>query len=113
VIPLATTTITVLRPPSADPYGAGYDGTPAAPTTVATGVRAVLGDPRGVERDVGGSQEDLRWTLTADPVDLTHDDQVVDDTTGITYRVVWVARRFGLGLDHIEAELRRVHGEAS
>jgi hypothetical protein len=103
-IPLATTTITVKRPAAAEPYEAG------ALDTVAAGVRAHISGPGGIQRQAGGSQEDITLPFACDVADVQHTDQVVDDTTDITYEVVWVERRQGLGLDRMTGQLRRITG---
>ncbi len=102
-IPGATTTITVQTPTQAEPYEA------QTWADVATGVRAVIGGPGGQESNATGAASSVDARLTADPVVLTHDMRVVDDTTGDTYAVVWSVRRIGLGLEHTTAGLRKVN----
>ena len=77
-----------------DPYD-----THAAPAVIASGVRAVIGRPRGDEAVAGGSQEVVDLVLTCDPTDLVHTDQVRDELTEEVYGVAWVQQRNGLGLD--------------
>ncbi len=108
MIPLATTTISVLRVPPGDVYDEPY-GTPAARTAVSTGTRAVIDRGRGAERVAGGEQSSLDLTLTADPVDLNHTDQVRDDTTNTIYQVTYVVTYWD---SHLEAGLRVVTGLA-
>lgn len=103
MIPVATTTISVTRPTVADDP---YDGA-ATSATVASKVRAHISTPSGREQQRGGSQESIDLRLDCDSVDLQHTDVVVDDTTGETFQVVWAESRVGLGLDHVEAGLRR------
>lgn len=105
MIPVATTTITILAT-TGDPYEE------SAPTVVASGIRAHIGQPGGSEIRGGGSQSDVSDKLDADPCTLDHTMQVRDDTTGVVFDVVWVRDRRGLGLDHIEAGLRQVVGHA-
>lgn len=109
-IPLATTTITVERTillATDDPY----DTATANPETVASGVRAHLSSPGGLELQRGQSaQEDVVWRLACDPCDLTHDCVIVDDATGDRFEIEWARLRTGLGIDHIEAGLRQVTG---
>jgi hypothetical protein len=133
MLPLATTTISVQRlralapsvaaAPIRDPYGEGYDTeTDASPTNgtqrpdqrdlVARGVRAHISSPSGSEQRQGGSSETLTWTLGCEDCPMEHYDWVLDESTGQVYEVVWVARRTGLGLDHITAGLRIVKGVA-
>lgn len=107
-IPLATTTIAVLRveaDTSRDPYEDAPD-----PETVLSGVRAVISVPSGTEQVAGGSQEDVTFGLSCDPVDILATDQVQDETTELVYEVVWAERRYGLGLDHTTGALRRSTG---
>lgn len=112
MIPLATTTIAVRRVTAdlstVDPYEAT-----AAPETVASGVRAHISTPSGRERIAGtGAQEDVSFRLDCDPIDvgLRNTDLIDDEFTGTSYAVVWAEPRAGLGLDHIEAALRKVEG---
>lgn len=109
-IPLATTTIAVRRITAdlstVDPYEVT-----AVPETVASGIRAHIGSESGTEAIAGiSAQEDIGWHLDCDITDLVVTDQVYDETTGLTFQVVWAAERHGLGLDHIEGGLRRVVG---
>lgn len=105
MIPLATTTITVLAP-TGDAYERG------TPSEVFTGVRAHIGEPGGSDLRTGTDQEQVDARLDADPIALTKDHLVVDDTTGETYEVVWTRRRVGLGLDHTVAGLHATKGLA-
>lgn len=109
-LPLATTTISVQRVTAdlstVDPYEVT-----AAPETVASGVRAHIGDPSGSELVAGAAaQQDISARLDCDPIDLHNTDVVVDDLTGETYEVVWTRARAGFGLDHTVAGLRQVTG---
>jgi hypothetical protein len=98
-VPVATTTITIERPTGGD----AYDGVSYA--TYRTGVRAVIGSPSGAEINAGGSSQQVSARLNCDPVDLAHTDRVTDEKTGITYEVLWTARRLGFGVDHTVADL--------
>lgn len=108
MIPVATTTIRVLRVP-VDLNLDRYDAQPAE-VVVVSGVRAHISSPAGSERNLSGSQEIATRHLDCDVVDLTHNDRVQDETTGVTYSVVWAQRRPGMGLDRMEAELQVVEG---
>lgn len=104
-VPLSTTTITVRSPAAGgDPYEE------ASTSIVASGVRAHIGSARGRERVIGGSKETLDASLNCDPCTITHTCTVTDEATDETFEVVWAELRRGLGLDHIEAGLRRVRG---
>ena len=111
-IPLATTTITVLRVAN-DPARDGYDPVPAA-AAVAVGVPAHFSAPGGAgggtERVVGGSQAEIEWSLACDFADLRHSDRVLDENTEREWDVVWAVHRIGLGLDHTKAGVRMVEG---
>lgn len=108
MIPLATTTVTVRRPAAgADPYEAG------TPALVATGIRAHIGSPSGADVRVGGDQQVITDRLNADLCDIAHGDTITDDRNQVTYAVVWVRRRIGLGLDHLVAGLVQAEGAAN
>lgn len=112
MLPLATTTISIKRPSvgtDIDPWVSGDD---SADTTVATGIGAHISTPSGFERAVGGSMENVTFHLNAEVCDLTNTDRVYDERSGLTYEVVWVEPRSGLGLDHMTAELRKIVGAA-
>lgn len=110
-IPVAQTTITVLRPAGAAQDQWDRDPT-AVPATIASHVRAVIVLPSGNELQGGGTQEDVRAALRCDPCDVQHTDRVLDETTSLTWEVVWARLRPGFGLDHIAGQLRMVTGEA-
>jgi hypothetical protein len=109
-IPLATTTVRVERA-RVDPTRDGYDPKPALGVVV-SGVRAHLSAPTGTEILAGGSKQRIDRHLDCDPTDVRHYDEVVDEVTGLRYQVVWTESRTGLGLDRVEAGLRRVEGVA-
>lgn len=111
MIPISTTTISVLRVP-ADPLRDPYDPEPAA-EVVERGVRANIASPNGRERIVGGDQEIIEFRLNCDPVDLRHTDRVEDEKTGEIYEVRWAHPRIGFGRDHMTAGLRQVTGIVS
>jgi hypothetical protein len=111
MLPLTTTTITVTRPaaPSGD-----YEDDAGEPLLVATGLAVAITSPTGADSVVGGQQERVDAVLTAPTAPrLQHVDQVVDTCTGDAYRIAWVRRRRGLGLDHQTAGLVAVKGGAS
>lgn len=104
MIPLSTTTVTVTSPGTGEPYE-----TPSGGATVVSGVAAHLSNPSGLERLAGGSQQIIDKRLLSEPIaTLDSTMTVVDDDTGISYGVVWVDQRKGLGLDHTVAGLIRV-----
>lgn len=109
MIPLSTTTISVLRVAAADDYAEPYQGDDTARRTVAaTGVRAVIDRPTGREQLAGGEQAIWDFGLVCDPVDIDYRDTVKDESTGVVYRVVWVMAYPG---EHVEAGLTLVQGE--
>lgn len=101
-LPLATTTLTVKRPGPAEPYGG------PSWVTVAAGVAGHISGPGGIETVAGGSHTDEALAFSCDLTDIAHTDRIVDDTTGLTYDVVWVEARHGLGLDRLSGSLRQV-----
>lgn len=115
MIPLATTTISVLRLTAAqlaDPYdNESVDSGPASGfNVVQTGIRAHISAPSGREQVAGGEQADVAFKLAADPCDLDHADRVKDESTGHVFLVDWAFLRTAMGLDHVTAQLRRVSG---
>lgn len=115
MIPIATTSIAVLRVP-VDPERDPTDAAPAA-SVVASGVRAVISvmaqtsDERTYQ---GASQEVTRFKLNCDPAEIGHRDQVRDERTNELYEVIWARSIAGInGQDHVEGELRQVQGVAA
>lgn len=84
------------------------------PTTVVAGLRVAITAPAGSDDVVGGHKEivDAVMLAPAAPV-VEHTDFVTDDDTAEQYRVVWIRRRRGLGLDHQVVGLRAVKGGAA
>lgn len=112
MIPVATTTIAVLRVP-ADPARDPEDAQPDA-VEVATGIRAHISTSRGREVVEGAStQEIVDFRLSCDSTDIEKDDQVRDEQTGEVYEVTWARARRGLGLDHTQAGLKQVAGSVA
>jgi len=108
MIPLATTTIDVLRPDtSADDYE-----TDTGPTTVFSGVRAQISSPKGRGSELAGQSALVDKELHCDPTEIRHYDVVRDNVTNFTYSVIWVDQRIALGLDHTHAGLKRSEGAA-
>lgn len=114
MIPIATTTITVLRLPVPDPDADPVDPADVEPEReeAATGVRAHFSSPTGSERLGSGTQELVDFVLDCDPTDITHLDQVRDDLTGEVFNVLWSRTRIGLGLAHTQAGVRHATGVA-
>lgn len=114
VIPIATTSVSVLRKTDAtldgEPYGEVYE------TVVASHVRANITAPKvsrpGSEKRQGGAQMTRQYYLICDTpsTEINHNDVIIDEKTGKRYEVTSVNQRNGLGLDHTTAELKRVEG---
>lgn len=109
-LPLATTTITVLR---SDQDGTADAFDTLTYTPVAANVRAVIGSESGTETNTSGSSENLGFRLDCDVCDVRHDDRIEDENTGDVFEVEWVWLRTGLGLDHMEGQLRRITDRAA
>lgn len=108
-LPVATTTITVKRLPSDDTRD-GYDDPPAR-ATVAAGLRAHIGSPSAREQVTTGNRTVATCALTSDPFDFEPTDQVIDETTGEQFELVWARTRPGL-LAHTEGRLVQTAGAA-
>lgn len=113
MIPLATTTISVLRIKPEDVYDEPYGGErPTDRDVAASGVRAVIYRPvarsAGREQRAGGEQAIAELDLACDPCGITYLDWIKDDTTGAVYEVIYALAYPG---DHEEAGLRLVEGE--
>ena len=109
MIPLSTTTITILRIPAANAYDEPYDGSGEPERDiVASGVRAVIDYPGGNIQLEGGQQNISEYGLKCDPVDLQHTDWVKDETSMRVYRVVWFME---FPASHIEARMLDTEGE--
>ena len=111
MIPVATTTIAVLRVPEDDHEVRDPEDVQPDPVEIATGIPAHISTSRGREEREGAStQEIVDFRLSCNVTDLTADDRVRDEATGEVYEVTWARERRGLGLDHTEAGLRQVTG---
>lgn len=109
-IPTATTSVAVFSPTSARLAAEPDEYAPAAFEGLEqrlSGVRAVIGQPFGAER---GNQTALTVYLTCDPIELSHLDVVVDESTDQRYEVAWSQLMRGFGLDHTKAGLRQISG---
>lgn len=107
MITLATTTVTV-QTGSEDEPGEGITW-----TTGARHVRAHFSTPSGSElARPGGGMTTITATALLDPCTVSHTDRLVDDQTGEVWQVEWCRTRRGLGLDHVEAGVKRVEGAA-
>lgn len=111
MIPLSTTTISVLRIKAEDEYDDPYDGSGEPERDVmVTGVRAVIDQPGGNLQLEGGQQNVIDYGLKCDPLDfgLKLSDWIKDDLTSRTFRIVWFIYYPN---DHIEALMRDTEGE--
>jgi hypothetical protein len=124
-IPIATTTITVRRPTSAqqsaDPWSDGYEDAPGVPSAiggqgaiVAQAVRATIstGSARGSGN--GGESETVEFRLVCDPTPISYLDEVTDESTGTIYFVAWANTTPGIaGLGHTVAGITTTKGQAA
>ena len=111
MIPLSTTTISVLRIKPGDEYDDPYSGSGEPDRdVVVSGVRAVIDQPGGRIELEGGQQNIIDYGLKCDLVTggLKHTDWVKDDYTSRTFRIVWFIEYPN---DHIEALMRDTEGE--
>lgn len=107
-LPLATTTVTILRPPATDDYAEPYSGAGTAGLEeVAAGVPAVIYAPIGREAVAGGEQTETDLRFVCDLADVKNADHLKDDSTDVIYRIVWCIAYAG---EHIEGGLRLVEG---
>lgn len=114
MIPLATTTVSVLRLPEGTGYDEPYGGPePGSRTAVTSGLRAVIDYPSGTIQVAGGVQAIEEYRLIADPAPVDYRDLIRDEGTGRVYRITWlIAYPASVAPDdHIEAGLRSVEGE--
>lgn len=110
-IPLASTTISVLRSSQTAQYVEPYGGDVSRGWKItAKGVRAVIGAPGGSEIVRGGEQEVVMYSLHCDPVNIDHTSRVLDEKTGEQFEVVWIKKRTGLGMSYMTGQLRQVEG---
>lgn len=115
-LPLATTTIAVLRSAPADEYAEPYSGAPER-STVASGVPAVIDTPvgrtAGREYVAGGEQTTTELRLLCDRTELSRLDHIRDERTDQVYRLEWFVDFPGSapGDDgHVEGGLSMVEG---
>lgn len=110
MIPLSTTTVSVLRLSDGTDYDEPYGGAePLNRTVVVAGLPAVIDHPNGNAQLAGGVQAIGEYQLVCDNADLSYLDLISDDGTGKVYRITWLIAYPG---DHIEAGLRAVEGES-
>lgn len=110
-IPLSLLTIQVQRSTpiaSDDDIADGYDAAGAA-VIVASGVRAVIGQPSASVVLAGGDRVVFSATFNSDPCDIQPGDTVVA-SDGTRWIALWSRFSGGFGLDHQEGELRLVQG---
>jgi len=113
-IPLVTTTITVVgvRPlPAVDPDAEGFDAPSPSADVLVEGLNACISGP--TVSNVGDAEREI-WKLRCDPTDLHLSDEVLDEGTGVVYRVHSVAQSEVpanmLFLNHTMADLVRDEG---
>lgn len=110
-IPLSLTLLTIQRvTPVAGDDGQfdGYDAA-GAPVTVASGIRAVIGQPSASVVLAGGDRVVYSATFDADPCSIQPGDVVID-SSGTVWSALFATTVRGLGMDHTNGELRLVSG---
>lgn len=120
MIPLATTTIDILRdmtPADDNEYDSNHSSQPVSKQVVtARGIRACINTPLRPREDMGSTgteQVRLRVKMQCDPCDLTHLDEVRDNKTGLIYNVMWVLPRAELGIKYMQCEITLAEGTAT
>jgi hypothetical protein len=110
MVPITPNTVTIERPAGleGDADDTDYDADELVTLAVA------ITSPGGSDVIIGGQKEVVDAVMLA-PIGTTieHTDLVTDVDTDEQYRVVWVRRRRGLGLDHQAVGLRSVTGGAN
>lgn len=107
-IPFATTTIVVTRQPeNADVDD--YDVPTSSPITVASGVRAVIGQTSANDVLVGGERINYNGSMRCDPCDMEPGDTVTD-SAGLVWTVLNVVPQQSFALSVYVVALRRVTG---
>lgn len=121
-IPLATTTLQVLRQTELIPEidadsETDYSSSMAGWSTVARDVRAVIKAPQGQRQyGSGGELERVTFKFDCDPLPdgqaIMGDDQLIDGF-GQVYIVDWARQRSGLGISFVEGEVYQQRGESA
>jgi len=106
MLPLATTTVTVKRPPVADDYAEPYSGTRTLDDIV-TGLPAVIDAGTGRQVAAGGEQTVTELRFYTDEADVKNTDYLLDETSGVLYRITWCITFTG---DHVEGGIELVEG---
>lgn len=99
--PLPTTKITIMRPNNyaddvdddEEPVWEDPWDDPQPMRQIATDVPAHIGHFRGKAKRDGANLPEQTFALSADTCDLRKDDKVIDQSTGLFYRVGWVQGR--------------------
>jgi hypothetical protein len=104
VIPVATTTIDIYTPDADEPYE------PDTYSVLYSTVPAHIGSPSGADVVANAGQATITHVLNCAVTVIGQNDRVVDTRTDVVYEVVWSDVRYGLGLDHTRAGLRRIEG---
>ena len=81
-------------------------------SVVASGVRAVISSPGGTVLRDGSVEVVMGFRLTCDVTDLEPADRIQDEQSLVLYDMNWMTQRTGMGMDHMEAEIRTVQGFA-
>lgn len=109
MIPLSTTTVSILRLKPGTENDEPYAGPePHNRDVVAIGVRAVISYPTGQVQFEGGQQNVARYTCVIDPTDVHYTDLIQDEQTGRYFKIAWLMDYIG---DHVEIGLYDTEGE--
>lgn len=100
---LPTTTVTVADASTPEPFET------TTYTARASAVAAHISGPSGSERAGSDGGERIDAVLLCDTT-VERGDRVTDAATADVYRVLWVQKRTGLGLNHTKAGLVRATG---
>ena len=90
----------------------GFPDTAPSWPVVASGVRAVISSPGGTVLRDGSVEVVMGFRLTCDLTDLEPADRILDEQASVYYEMNWMTKRTGMGMDHMEAEIRTVQGFA-
>ena len=106
MLPLTTTTVTIKRrSQDVDPY---EDQTVQ---TVGSGVPGVISGSSGSGSRIGGAQQVLSPSFYGnEDTDVLKGDILIDETNEEVWHVLWVRKRYELGLGHVVAGLEQVTG---
>ncbi len=106
-LPLTTTTVTVRRE-----LQTGDEDEVNPPALVIGTVGAQITPTSGRGEFIGGVQQTVDARGHFNPIDVRAGDTVKDNVSGLVYRVLYIQKRYELGLNHVVAGLLRSEGAA-